>query len=316
MARREKPMHNETTKALYEMLPEEDKNDFYHAYIYLKHMKHFAHYAKEAAGLPSKKPSEEIDEGVDEMLKAAIQRLGETSADRDTSTYHLKVVKLADAIQLLTQKEDLNLQTPEKVMPYKQAKDIILKNPDSIAVGECICRATSENPCLSSDEMDVCLFVGDPHASFLADQNPKFRKISQDEAVRILKTAHEKGFVHCAEFKKELGRKFIAICNCCSCCCLGIQMWNLLEGQVPFLAPSGYVAEINDSCTGCGDCVDICKFNAIQQDEDGQQAVIIPEKCMGCGICEDKCPTESIVLKRDASKGAPLDLEELMAQQK
>jgi ferredoxin len=32
---------------------------------------------------------------------------------------------------------------------------------------------------------------------------------------------------------------------------------------------------------------------------------------MGCGVCEDVCPTGAIKLVRDASKGLPLDLDEL-----
>jgi NAD-dependent dihydropyrimidine dehydrogenase PreA subunit len=304
-------MHNETTKALYEMFPDEDKNDFYNAYIYLKHIDYFAYYAKEAAGLPSVKPDTPIDAGVEEMLQASVVRIGEKAGDKDTSIYHLKIVKLIDAIQLVTQKKDVNLKTPETVMPYKQAKDIILNNPDSIALGECICRSTAENPCLPKGEMEVCMYIGDPHASFIAEHNEKFRKISQEKAVEILNFAHEKGFIHTAEFKAEMGRRFVAICNCCSCCCLGIQMWNVLGGAIPLLAPSGYLAEIDDTCIGCGDCVDICKFNAIKLNDENM-AVINNDACMGCGICEDKCETGSIALKLDPSKGEPLDLEALM----
>ena len=35
--------------------------------------------------------------------------------------------------------------------------------------------------------------------------------------------ARAKGFVHCAYFKKDLGRRFFSICNCCSCCCQGMN---------------------------------------------------------------------------------------------
>ncbi len=308
-------MHNETAKLLYEMFPEDEKGDFFSAYVYLKNLKHFVYYMREAAGLPGKKPEEALDPSIEEMLRAVVHRISENSGTRDTSIYHQKILKITDAIQMVTQQKDVCLNTPEKVVPYKQAKDIILKNPDSLAVGECACRATSENPCLEPP-MEICIYVGDPFASFMAENTPEFRKISQDEAVEILKSAHEKGFVHCAEFKKDLGKRFFVICNCCQCCCLGVQMWNLMEGQVPFLEPSGYVAGINDSCSGCGNCKDACSFGAIKMDADTDQAKIIFDKCMGCGVCEGVCPDNAISLLREPSKGAPLDLEELLSQQK
>jgi len=51
--------------------------------------------------------------------------------------------------------------------------------------------------------MDVCLFVGDPVASFIAEHNTKYRKISQEEAVGILNAEHKRGHVHCAYFKRD-----------------------------------------------------------------------------------------------------------------
>jgi ferredoxin len=158
------------------------------------------------------------------------------------------------------------------------------------------------------------LFVGDPGASFIAQFNPKFRKVTQDEAAQILEDCHDKGFVHCAYFKKDFARRFVAICNCCSCCCLGMKAWNTFGEAVPILAPSGYVAEIGEDCDGCGDCVDSCGFSALDLDNEEDIAVVNLEKCMGCGVCVDKCSKEGITLRREPSKGEPLDLGALMEQ--
>jgi len=306
-------MHHEITKALYDVYPLEDKNDFFPAYIYMKYIEHFIYHAFQSSGLPAKEPKEKLDESVDEMLKYYVQQIADTSPSTDTNIYHGKVVKLKDAIKLVTPKQDLNLSLPERVLPFKVARDVVLKSNDSIAVGTCVCRSVSENRCLPPP-YEVCLFVGDPFASFIAEENPMFRKISQDEAVRILEFAHEKGFVHTAYFKKEMANRFMAICNCCSCCCVGIRMWNLLGGAVPIMAPSGYVSQISDECNGCGDCVDACPFKAISLDGGGERAVTSLEKCMGCGVCEDICPVGAISLRREPSKGEPLDLEELMGK--
>lgn len=306
-------MHHEIIKALYDVYPLEDKSDFFPIYLYLKYIDHFIYYAFQSAGLPAKEPEKKLDEDVDEMMKYYVQKVADTAASTDTNIYHGKVVKLKDAIQLVTQKRDLNISLPEKVLPFKVARDIVLKSNDSIAVGTCVCRLVAEGSCLPPP-YEICLFVGDPFASFIAEENPMFRKISQDEAVKILEFAHQKGFVHTAYFKKETANRFMAICNCCSCCCAGIRMWNLLEGAVPIMAPSGYISQISDECNGCGVCVDACHFKAISFDEGGQKAVINSGKCMGCGVCEGVCPVGAVSLRREPSKGEPLDIEELMSR--
>jgi MinD superfamily P-loop ATPase len=89
----------------------------------------------------------------------------------------------------------------------------------------------------------------------------------------------------------------------------------MLEGMIPIMASSGYVAEVSDECNACASCVDgTCKFSAIRMSADGQRAVINEAKCMGCGVCVDVCPIEAIKLRRDPSKGEPLDIEELQRQ--
>lgn len=304
---------NDSTKALYDSYPPENKGDFFSAYVYMKYIDHFIYHAITSSGLPAKEPEQKLDQSLDDLIRATVQEVAEAAPDLATSFYHGKVVKLKDAIQLVTQKQDLTIITPETVIPFKLAKDIILKNPQSIAVGRCPCRAASAKPCLP---MEVCFFVGDPGASFIADHNPHYRKVSQEQAVAILEAEHKRGHVHTAYFKKDMGNKFSAICNCCSCCCMGIKMWNLLQGAVPIMAPSGYLSHVNDSCNGCGECLEYCQFKAISLDEKEQKAVINATTCMGCGVCEDICPAGAITLERDPSKGEPLDIEELLSKSK
>ena len=308
-------MHKGLTQALYEIFPSEEKGDFYHAFLYLKHLEHFMYHALKISGGSPQKPDREVGDEVDEMLEAAIQGIAETAASRDTSTYHGKVVMLKDALQLVSQKKNISLTPPETVIPYKQARQLILQNPESISVGECACRAAADKSCLPKGQMDVCLFIGDPGAAFIGENNPKFHKISQQEAAKILEDVHRKGFVHCAYFKKDLGRRFVAICNCCSCCCQGMKAWNAFGGAIPVLAPSGYVSEIGEDCTSCDLCSIACGFDAISVDEETQFYSVDEDKCMGCGVCEDVCPVEAIKLRKEPSKGDPLDIAALLAQE-
>jgi ferredoxin len=304
-------MHHTITKKLYDAFPPERKSDFWAGYLYLKYTEYFFNKALEVGGMqPKELPP--LDPAVEEMLYAVAWEVSEKAMSAETSLYHGKIVRLQDAYKLVTQKEDLKLSPPERVVPFKVARDIVLENPSSIVVGTCPCRSASPNPCLPPGQQDVCMFLGDPWATFMDEQNASYHRISQDEAVKILDMCHEKGFVHTAYFEHAAGNRMDAICNCCGCCCMGVRMWNQFEGNLPLLAPSGYVAEVNEECNGCGICAeDTCKFNAISMSEDGLTAVISMAKCMGCGVCEDACPVEALHLRRELSKGDPLDLDEL-----
>jgi ferredoxin len=310
-------MHHDSTKALYDSYPPEDKNDFFPAYLYMRYPEHFIYHGNLAAGLPAQEPAEKVDEAITQMMKGYIQQFAETMPSADTSILHGKVLKMRDALKIVTQKEALTLHPSERVIPFKIARDVILENPGAIAVGTCACRAVQANPCLPPPQQEVCLFLGDPFASFIADRNPKFHKGSPEEAVKIIEDAHKRGEVQCAYFKKDHGNRLLEICNCCACCCMGMRIWNLFGGAIPILAPSGYVSQVNDNCDGCGICADrTCPFNAIGMDEQRKKAIVDSAKCMGCGVCEDRCPIGAISQRREPSKGEPLDIEELKKSQR
>jgi MinD superfamily P-loop ATPase len=56
---------------------------------------------------------------------------------------------------------------------------------------------------------------------------------------------------------------------------------------------SGFLAEIDqDKCTQCGDCANICRFDAIPYDTG--LYTIDSLACEGCGYCERICPSEAI----------------------
>jgi Pyruvate/2-oxoacid:ferredoxin oxidoreductase delta subunit len=216
-------------------------------------------------------------------------------------TYHGKVLPLASARELVSVKEDICLGDLEKVIPYALARDIILKNPDHIAVLDCPCRAAREHPCLP---MDVCLIVGEPFASFTVEHQPKHaRWVTSEEAQAIIQAEDARGHVHHAFFKDAMMGRFYAICNCCTCCCGAMQAQR---SGTPMLASSGYVAQVDETnCTQCGKCSRTCPFDAIHIDG---AAVIDLEQCMGCGICVGQCRQKAIELVLLESKGIPLSI--------
>ncbi|MBN2334671.1 FAD-binding protein [Candidatus Bathyarchaeota archaeon] len=52
--------------------------------------------------------------------------------------------------------------------------------------------------------------------------------------------------------------------------------------------------KVTEACTGCGLCVDVCPFGAIEM-VDGK--AVITEACRACGQCVDACPVGAITMK-------------------
>ena len=68
-----------------------------------------------------------------------------------------------------------------------------------------------------------------------------------------------------------------------------------VEHTYPFMA--GKVAVIDqDACIACGICEDVCRFDAVQQNEDGK-FVIDSAFCEGCLSCVHQCPANAIETK-------------------
>jgi len=53
-------------------------------------------------------------------------------------------------------------------------------------------------------------------------------------------------------------------------------------------------------CTGCGKCLEVCRFSAIDGREDGKIR-IDPISCEGCGVCAYICPVEAISMETSIS---------------
>jgi Pyruvate/2-oxoacid:ferredoxin oxidoreductase delta subunit len=220
--------------------------------------------------------------------------------------YHGKAIPLETARELIMIKEPINKPDLEHVVPYTQARAIILENPDHIVALDCPCRASKEEAC---SPIDVCLVVGEPFASFIQEHQPqKSRWITQEEAVKILEEEDARGHVHHAFFKDAMLGRYYAICNCCSCCCGAMKAH---QNHIPMLASSGYVVQVDhDLCLDCGTCHSFCQFGALGFLDSGGTQVLY-ELCMGCGICVSKCPQEAIQLVLDPTKGVPLEVSAL-----
>ena len=235
-------------------------------------------------------------------LNKVLPRLRASGKKRLADHYHGKVLTPEQAEAIVTVDREVPLQDLEQIIPYPTARNLVLAGPPDVAAYECACRHARPDHC---EPTRVCLVVGQPFVDFTLDHHPgASRRLTREEALELLAAEHERGHVHSAWFKDACLGRFYSICNCCKCCCGGIEA--MLKQGVPMLSPSGYVAQVNaERCVACGTCQEVCPFEAVRVDE---TAAVEWKACMGCGVCTAKCRNQAITLIRDENKGLPLDV--------
>lgn len=239
------------------------------------------------------------------VVHTLLPRMSPETKQHWADRYHGKVLTPELAQAIITLDHDIERCNLEQIIPYPMARDIVLEGPPDVTVYECGCRHARKNPCQPTQ---VCMIIGS--GDFVLDHHPNgSRRITQAEALDLLRAEHERGHVHTAYFKDVCQNRFYAICNCCSCCCGGLEA--MMRYGVPMVASSGYVAQVDEiKCAGCGTCEESCPFEAIAVGRD-YIAQVDWEKCMGCGVCTGQCPNEAVSIVLDERKGVPLDVRAL-----
>ncbi len=54
-------------------------------------------------------------------------------------------------------------------------------------------------------------------------------------------------------------------------------------------------------CTGCGKCIEVCRFDAIRENKNQGTVIIDPIACEGCQVCALICPFEAIKMEENVS---------------
>ena len=231
-----------------------------------------------------------------------IDRLGRRPRLWWANHYHGKVLTPSEARGIIEVNKTIPLQDLDRVVPYQTARQLVLETPLDIAVYECPCRLARAVHC---EPTQVCMIIGQPFVDLVLEHHPHTsRRLVREEALELLAAEHQRGHLHIAWFKDACLDRFFAICNCCRCCCGGIDA--MLHHGIPMIASSGFVAAVaEDLCVGCERCADNCAFGAIAINGHAQVQAV---RCMGCGVCVDQCRQGAITLKRDPGKGLPLDV--------
>jgi electron transport complex protein RnfB len=198
------------------------------------------------------------------------------------------------------------LHDHSQVAPYNQVRELV-QNQEYAAVGQCICRKEQgllDNPCEKIQE--TCLMFGS-YAHFYVD-NGLARVIDKEEVLSIIDKAEENGLV----LNPTNSQRLEAICCCCSCCCPVLTAFKSFPNPGDIVTTYYRSAIDGDSCTGCGECIDICPMDAIE-DNDGISRVL-NERCIGCGLCVNRCPVEAITMenREDRTEAPPETFDEAL----
>lgn len=191
-------MLKKSTKEALRQHGDKSKKDFLHMYIYARWTDKYLEIARR-------------------FLPNAARKNPQKIADN----YHAKILTTDLAKKMITINKSIPLQDLEQIIPYPTARKIVSEHPLDIVVMECPYRASAPNPCQPSM---VCMVIGKPFTDFILEHRPKISKrLTQKETLELLDEVHKKGFVHSAFFKDVCLDRFYVICNCCKCCCLGIE---------------------------------------------------------------------------------------------
>ena len=227
--------------------------------------------------------------------------------------YHAKIISFGDARKVFEVNEDLAAVSGKNrdIIPFRHAYKILLEEPDFIAVMDCPCKKTLNAPAWS---INSCISVGRKTSQFWLDRcGEKYhaRKITQQEALDLIKKFRKKGYLTQAFFKVATGGNMGIICNCHIDSCVSLQATQFakrFDRRLSMAADSGYsVCHDEDTCKKCGACAEICQFGAIQV-TDGTWSYR-KDLCMGCELCVEHCPEQSLRLFQDSEKTVPLDLD-------
>lgn len=194
----------------------------------------------------------------------------------------------------------------QAVYPFHMMQDLI-GQAGVIAVAHCPCRMIArlrgkgcEHP------LEVCLKY-DELAEYVIDTG-RGRRVSQDEALQIVRQSEALGMVHLVDNALE---KVKHSCNCCPCSCWSVN--SLRRRKIPrdSLMATYFLRDTDtERCTGCGECVEVCPVAALSM---GTETPIIDRDwCIGCGVCVSRCPNAAAILepRLEQMSRIPRDFEE------
>jgi Pyruvate/2-oxoacid:ferredoxin oxidoreductase delta subunit len=136
------------------------------------------------------------------------------------------------------------------------------------------------------------------------------RKVSKEEARRILDETEEAGLVHMSRNTTE---EIDFLCNCDRWHCSVIKL--VLKQPKPGLVfNSGFQPHFDpERCNACETCIGRCPPQALEMGEDNVPVVDL-DRCFGCAVCATGCEQEAIMMEgKPDFPEPPKTMKELIA---
>ena len=97
---------------------------------------------------------------------------------------------------LVSLDHDVDCDVGERILPYTQAREFVMKASPQIALMECPCRMSKPVHC---EPTQVCMVFGGDVVMKVRPETS--RRITTQEALELLEKFHKLGLVHTAYFK-------------------------------------------------------------------------------------------------------------------
>jgi Fe-S-cluster-containing hydrogenase component 2 len=190
----------------------------------------------------------------------------------------------------------VQVEPPESVaMPAQIVDEMIRQAPFRFILHHCLCR--SLEPCRNYPSEIGCLFLGEGAREVAPSLG---REATVEEALAHHHRAVSLGLVPMTGKLRwdsiwlgvKKAEQLHTICFCCDCCCY-FKIYRFLppEAAQGLKKLEGLKIQVQESCDGCGVCVQRCFIGAMSL-RNGK--AIVGESCRGCGRCALVCPIEAV----------------------
>jgi ferredoxin len=185
------------------------------------------------------------------------------------------------------------------VMDYERASEVI-RTAEHMGIGACYCRHKMQHMDKACNApMDICMTFAGSAQSLI--KHGIARRVDVKEGLDLLDKAIEHNLV---QFGENVQQKVAFICNCCGCCCEAMLAAKRFAVLNPICTTNFLPQVKQDSCNGCGKCVEVCPVEAMAQVSAAdpqkpkrRKARVDESLCLGCGVCVRVCPTGGISLE-------------------
>jgi ferredoxin len=197
--------------------------------------------------------------------------------------------------------------TATQILDYESAGEVI-RSASCIAVGLCYCRHKMQHvgrACAAPKA--ICMTFN--HIAEPLVRRGIARKVDAAECLDLLGQAYAHNLVQGGD---NVQRSVGFICNCCACCCEGLNAARKFGALMP-IQPANFLPRFNTRhCNGCGRCALVCPVGAVSVEGSGgprPRAVVDEIICLGCGICVRNCSNAAVRLEaRPRRPITPLDM--------